>query len=141
MRNCILLSLFMIAGLMSANAQDAAANKCQKETVKASCNTHSAKTSADATAYLNPKVVQVASTGTAVKANCKPADCKPENCDPKNCPPECLALCKDPKAAANMCSGVKAKTVSVEAKPAACKSAAEVGCVKKETEVKAGKKT
>lgn len=130
----------MIAGLMSANAQEAAANKCQKETVKASCNTHSAKTSADATAYLNPKVVQVASTENVAKANCKPADCKPENCNPKNCSAEQLARCKDPKAAANLCNGAKAKTVSVESRPP-CKSAAEVGCVKKETEVKAGKKT
>ena len=146
MRNCILLTLFLVAGLFSnnaLNAQQTAAKEtnCKKETVaKVSCQSAEADAKqAVVPVFLEPQVTRVAMTDEGAKAsclpanckpaNCDPADCKPANCDPAKCPPECLALCKEGKVVkASHISDMPVKTVAAQP---SCKSHKETKAVEK----------
>ncbi len=100
MRNSILFSLFVVAGMLTvgeASAQDTKA--CADKSKEVACVKVESKCApaGDAEAsveMLTPKVlmasmpgVPVAETGAEAKVNCQPANCKPANCNPADCKP------------------------------------------------------
>lgn len=118
MRNSILFSLIMIAGLLTANEASAQDTKaCADKAKEVACVKVEAKCASGeeaSTEAFAPKVLLASMPGVPTAApnaenqpkcqpaNCKPANCQPANCKPADCKPaQCLPANGETKTASN----------------------------------------